>query len=416
MLLAGQAASLLGSNIVQYAIVWYMVMSTNSGLMMTTVMIIQCLPQGLISLLGGVWADRWNRKTLIMLPDAVIAVITVFLALGFASGRISAPFILCALAFRSAGAGVQTPAVQSFIPEITPADRLLRVNAINGTIQSVNMIASPAIAAVLVNLLPIWAIMLVDVTTAIIGITFVACIRQPQKTSADAQSHNAQPAARKHAVRHLLQDLRAGMAYVWRQPRVRTVIVSYMMVCMVNTAPMNLTLLLINRVWSHATLNLGFVELTTSADKLGADQFAWSLGMVLGGALLSSIGSARIRNTMATVGVAFGLMGLLTMGLGLAPSMLAYLVIDVLVGLATAFASSPVFAMLQDEVDEAMRGRTFGLLTAFSTFGTPLGMAVFGPLCDVIAVQAVFVIGGLLTLPVAVWVLHGALSQQTVIK
>ncbi|WP_239457392.1 MFS transporter [Bifidobacterium pullorum] len=100
MLLAGQAASLLGSNIVQYAIVWYMVMSTNSGLMMTAVMIIQCLPQGLVSLLGGVWADRWNRKTLIMLPDAVIAVITVFLALGFASGRISAPFILCALAFR----------------------------------------------------------------------------------------------------------------------------------------------------------------------------------------------------------------------------------------------------------------------------------------------------------------------------
>ncbi|MBM6698806.1 hypothetical protein H7U32_00350 [Bifidobacterium pullorum subsp. saeculare] len=59
---------------------------------------------------------------------------------------------------------------------------------------------------------------------------------------------------------------------------------------------------------------------------------------------------------------------------------------------------------------------TFGLLTAFSTFGTPLGMAVFGPLCDVIAVQAVFVIGGLLTLPVAVWVLHGALARQTVIQ
>lgn len=54
---------------------------------------------------------------------------------------------------------------------------MLRVNAINGTLQTAISIASPAIAAALVNLMPLWMIMLVDVSTAIVGIGFVALIR-----------------------------------------------------------------------------------------------------------------------------------------------------------------------------------------------------------------------------------------------
>lgn len=70
----------------------------------------------------------------------------------------------------------QTPAVQSFIPQIAPEVWLLRVNAINGTLQTAISIASPAIVSALVNLMPLWMIMLVDVSTAIVGIGFVALI------------------------------------------------------------------------------------------------------------------------------------------------------------------------------------------------------------------------------------------------
>lgn len=70
---------------------------------------------------------------------------------------------------------------------------MLRVNAINGTLQTAISIASPAIAAALVNLMPLWMIMLVDVSTAIVGIGFVALIRlddarlrRPGESSDDA--------------------------------------------------------------------------------------------------------------------------------------------------------------------------------------------------------------------------------------
>lgn len=188
-----QTLSLFGSSVVQYAIFWYLVLRSNSGMVMTGAMVAAALPQAIVSMFGGVWADRWNRKLLVMLPDAVIAAVTICLSASMAVGWGDTGLILVVLVIRSAGGGIQTPAVQSFIPQIAPEAWLLRVNAINGTLQRAISIASPAIAAALVNLMPLWMIMLVDVSTAIVGIGFVALIRlddarlrRPGESSDDA--------------------------------------------------------------------------------------------------------------------------------------------------------------------------------------------------------------------------------------
>lgn len=172
-----QTLSLFGSSVVQYAIFWYLVLRSNSGMVMTGAMVAAALPQAIVSVFGGVWADRWNRKLSVMLPDAVIAAVTICLSASMAVGWGDTGLILVVLVIRSAGGGIQTPAVQSFIPQIVPEAWLLRVNAVNGTLQTAISIASPAIAAALVNLMPLWMIMLVDVSTAIVGIGFVALIR-----------------------------------------------------------------------------------------------------------------------------------------------------------------------------------------------------------------------------------------------
>ncbi|KFI65525.1 MFS transporter [Bifidobacterium cuniculi] len=389
LLLTGQALSLIGSSIVQYAIVWHLVMRTDSGIAMTVIMLCAALPQAVVSLFGGVWADRWSRKLLIMLPDGIIAVVTVALSLFIAHGADALVLFFVVLAIRSAGAGVQTPAVQSFIPDITPEDRLLRVNSINGTIQSVNMIAAPALAAVLVNLVPLWAILYVDVTTASIGIVFVALIRAAKMAPTSARS--------------VVGEMRAGLRYAWRFPRIRAVLVSYTAVCFINIAPMNLTMLLMNRGFQGQSLDLGFTVLHTASDKLAANEMAWSLGMVLGGALLATVGARVFHDNMALLAASFLAMGACTVALGLAPTLLAYLIVDFLIGVGTALGSSPTYTLLQQETASDMQGRVFGLLTTFSGFGTPLGMLVFGPLAEVMDVQTIFVVGGVLTIPLGVW-------------
>lgn len=425
LLLTGQTLSLLGSSVVQYAIFWHLVMQSDSGSVMASAMILTCLPQAVVSMFGGIWADRWNRKLLIMLPDAVIACLTVLLAVAFATGWANLSLIMLVLALRSAGGGVQIPAVQSFIPQITPDPKLMRVNSVNGTLQSANQIVAPALAAVLVSILPLWAILFVDVTTAVVGIGFTLCIRVPESAgvrqddgaaaTADGAVDGAAAEATEDrgAVARIVRELREGFAYAWRSRRIRSVILGNAMVCFINVAPMNLTLLLINREYRHDDLNLGFAVFASTSDKLAANELAWSVGMILGGLLMSSVGAKRIHDCLRAVAVGFVLIGITTAGLGLAPTLLVFLIVDFLTGLATPLAASPAFTMLQQETAEDMQGRVFGLLNAFSTFGTPLGMLVFGPLADIIDVRLIFIIGGALTIPLGCWLGHvGAVTQQ----
>ncbi len=175
---------------------------------------------------------------------------------------------------------------------------------------------------------------------------------------------------------------------------------------------MNLTLLLVNRVWKNATLVLGPLRLTSASAKLAADQTAFSVGMLVGGLYLSWRGNRLHVSQWLLLALAVLGMGAGTILLGAAPSLVAYLLIDFFVGVVTAFASSPIYTLLQEESDAAMRGRVFGLLTTFSSLGTPLGSLVFGPLADVIDVRWVFAIGGLLTLPAGIALLGSARRKE----
>ena len=86
LFLGGQTVSLLGSMLVQYAVFWYLTIEYKSGSIMALAAIFGFLPQALVSVFGGVWADRHNRKLLIIGADAAIAVSTLALALVMMTG------------------------------------------------------------------------------------------------------------------------------------------------------------------------------------------------------------------------------------------------------------------------------------------------------------------------------------------
>ncbi|WP_055427350.1 MFS transporter [Bifidobacterium aesculapii] len=424
LLLAGQAFSLLGSSIVQYALWWWIVLESRTGASMLFATLFGVVPQAIVSMFGGPMADRYNRKILIMLPDLIIAGVTVFLSVSFALGWANLAVIFAVLFIRSAGGGIQMPAVQSFIPDVTPAGRLLRVNSIYGVINSANMIVAPALAAVLINMVPLWSILLVDVATAIIGVGFVALIRVPAKRSTDAVTAAEGPTQAATDVageplpdvslplavlKRTLADIKDGFAYAMGHPYLKGVILGDAFTCFMSVAPMNLTLLLMTREYEGIDLNLGFVNLTTASDKLAANELGLSVGMLLGGALMSAFGSKLLRRAhaqMLMVSFGIAMVGVTVIGLGTATNLLAYLIIDLLNGVASALCVGPMRTIMQSESDESMTGRVFGLDTTLSTFGMPLGMLVFAPLADVIPIAWVFIAGGLLTLPVAGYVLY----------
>jgi len=78
LFLASQTLSLFGTSLVQYAILWHITLTTQSGVMMTIFIICGFLPTFFLSPFAGVWADRYNRKLLIMFSDSMIALSTLF--------------------------------------------------------------------------------------------------------------------------------------------------------------------------------------------------------------------------------------------------------------------------------------------------------------------------------------------------
>ena len=147
LFLGGQTVSMFGSMLVQYAIMWHLTLETKSGVVLMLSAVFGMLPQAIVSIFGGVWADRLNRKWLIIGADASIAVTTVALALFMMSGYTELWLIYLTLAIRSTGAGIQSPAVNALIPQLVPTDQLLRVNGVFQTISAAMMLIAPAAAA-----------------------------------------------------------------------------------------------------------------------------------------------------------------------------------------------------------------------------------------------------------------------------
>ena len=144
--IGGQSISLFGSMLVQYAIMWHITLTTRSGFIMTLSILAGFIPSLFLSPFAGVWVDRFNRKTIIVLADVSIAIITIIAAIAFYFGQGSITLLLIISAFRSLGNAVHSPAVQSFIPELIPDDKLMKVQGVNNGIQSSMMIISPVLS------------------------------------------------------------------------------------------------------------------------------------------------------------------------------------------------------------------------------------------------------------------------------
>mgnify|MGYP000854843736 CR=1 FL=1 len=118
--LSGQAVSILGSGLVQFAIIWFVTLRANSGTSMMIITLASFIPQLVVAPFAGVWADRHDRRWLIIMADSTIALVTLALAVFFFLGYDHIWMIYIAAAVRSLGGGIQSPAIKALIPQITP--------------------------------------------------------------------------------------------------------------------------------------------------------------------------------------------------------------------------------------------------------------------------------------------------------
>jgi DHA3 family macrolide efflux protein-like MFS transporter len=379
--LSCQAISLFGSSLVQYAMTWHITLTTRSGLYATVAIICGFLPTLLLSPFAGVWADRYNRKLLIILSDGFIAFFTLLLALIYMSGYRAIWLLFVVMALRGLGTAVQMPCIGAMLPDLAPQDQLTRINGINSSLNSLIFIGSPMLAGILMGFFPLEAIFFIDVVTAIAAIALMLLFLQlPTYPKEKQESAN------------YLQELWQGFAYVARQPYLRNYFIFCAALYALAAPPAFLTPLQVTRTFGGDVWRLTAIEV------------AFAGGMTLGGLLIAAWGG--LKNRVHTMGAAFILLGALTILLGLPGRFSLYLATMGALGLSLPFFNTAATVLLQEKVEAVYLGRVFSIMTMLNSSMMPLGMLFFGPLADVVAIEWLLICTGVGNIIVALLLLR----------
>ena len=379
LFLSSQGLSLFGSMLVQYAIIWHVTLTTQSGGILTLSTLAAFLPQIIISLFAGVWADRYPRKPLIIFADILTAVSTLILAVFFLLGYQELWLIFLVSAIRSVGAGIQTPAVNAFLPQIVPMDRLVKVNSINSTIQPFIMIAAPLVSGALLSLSRLEGIFFIDVLTAILAVSLLLVLKVPAHQKAAAEQTTG-----------YLDDLKAGLVYINQNQAIKTLFIFFAFVFFLVAPVAFLSPLLVTRSFGDEVW------------RLTANEVTFFVGSILGGILMTAWGG--FKNHFRTIGLACILWAVLCAALGLSNVFLLYLVFMFLAGIPMPMFNVPTTTLLQEMVDPDMQGRVFGVMQLIITTIMPAGMLVFGPIADFISIEALLVLSSALMAIPALWI------------
>lgn len=369
---ASQTISLLGSALVQYAIMWHITLTTQSGIMMTIAIICGFLPTFFISPFAGVWADRFNRKLLIILADSFIAIATLILAILFFMGYDPLWLLFVMSAVRALGSGVQSPAIGALLPQLVPTDKLTKVNATNSSLHATVTLVSPMLSGALLTLASIKIIFLIDVVTAAIAVFILVFLLQvPIHEKALAKQ-----------VSSYFSDMREGFLYTIRHDFIRTYCLFTIAFLLLVAPAAFLTPLQVTRTFGDDVWRLTAIEI------------AFSMGMMAGGALMASWGG--FKNRLYSMTLSNLIIGICTIALGITPIFWTYLAVMGIFGVAMPIFNTPATVLIQEKVEGNYLGRVFGVISMITSTMMPLGMLVFGPIADYVRIEFLLIVTGIL--------------------
>jgi DHA3 family macrolide efflux protein-like MFS transporter len=380
----GQAFSLLGSQLVQFALIWYLTVETGSATVLATASLVGLLPHVVLGPLVGTLVDRWNRRRIMLVADGVIALATIALAVLFALDMAALWHIYLVMFIRSLAGGFHGNSMSASTSLMVPVEHLTRIQGINQMLNGgMNVISAP-MGALLLEVLPLQGILAIDVVTAAIAIVPLIFIKVPQPERIERREVQgvAQPS--------VWRDFVEGLRYMLSWPGLMIIGLMAVIINFLLTPAFTLIPLLIKDYFGGGALELGWVD------------SAAGIGVILGGVLLGVWGGFKRKMATSYFGL-FGLgIGILVLAWAPASNILWAVGGALIVGLMLPITNGPIHAVMQSVVAPDMQARVFSLLGSLAAGMSPIGLIIAGPVSDRIGIQSWFLLGGILCMLMAV--------------
>ena len=357
----GQSLSLVGTWIQQIAMAWLVYRLTGSAFLLGLAAFAGQFPIFLLAPLGGVWADRFDRRKLLVVTQALAMAQALALALLTHTGLIQVWHIIVMAAALGVIMAVDTPLRQTFVPQLVQSkEDLPAAIAFNGFMQNTGRMIGPTIAGMLLVYFSEAFCFLVN------GISKIAVI-------AAILQMTLAPSAPTPGGSSVLRGLIEGLRYAWDVVPIRLLLPMMALVSFMATPYQTLLPIFAKEIFGGGASTLGFL--------MGAAGF---------GSLMSPIYMASRREVRGLTRLVLG--GMLLTGATLlvfaySPVLWLSMLMIAFTGLGIILAAQAINTIFQTIVDDAMRGRIMSLFTVSFLGVAPLGSLAAGALANAIGAQ-----------------------------
>ena len=382
----GQVVSLSGNWVQIVAETWLILQLTDSALAVGVNTALQFAPLLLFGAFGGVLADRFDKRRLLMVTQAAMVVPAVALWALASAGAVE-PWMVFALVFlRGSFLAVDNPTRQSFVIEMVGPDRVVNAVNLNSALVHTARMTGPAVAGVLIATVGVEPCFLVNAATFAAMLVALRRMRPSELT-------RPVPTRRRRGA------LREALRYVAATPALA---VPLAMMALVGTLAFNFQVLL--PLMARFSFHGGPGAYATLVIAMGA-------GSVVGALVAGARGRVSPQLLIAS-SAAFGLCTLLA---ALAPTLTLAAIALALTGAASVTFAAGVNSTLQLAVEPAMRGRVMALYSVVFLGSTPIGGPLAGWLAGTAGPRAGLVLGAAAAIAAALgaWVMLRRAAART---
>jgi MFS family permease len=371
---AGQLVSLTGTWMQRVAQDWLVLELTNSGTALGIVTALQFLPSLLFGLWGGVLADRYDKRKLLLATQTGLALVALILGVLDVTGIVQYWQVLVLALLLGLVSAVDSPVRQSFAVEMVGPDDLTNAVGLNSTIFNSARILGPAVAGVVIAAVGTGWAFVANAISSIAVLTGLALMRPSELRPSPA-------------IDRVRGQLRAGLRYVWHR---QDLLLTMILVFVVGTFGLNFqitTALLAKQVFHRTATGYGLLST------------ALAVGACVGAVLATR---RRTRPSLLFLLLAALSFGLLEIIAGSMPGFGGTALMLVLVGLAMLSFTTAANSSVQLGVEATMRGRVMALYLMCFLGGTPFGAPIVGWVANTVGPRWGMIGGGVVCMAVAV--------------
>lgn len=360
----GQVISSVGSWLQALAVTWLVLDLTGRSDRLGFAVALQFLPLLLFGAPAGVLADRVDNRRLLILTSAVSAVLALAFGLVVSAGDVDVRMIYVLTFLSGLVLAIERPVMQALLFQLVGRDALPSAVAANSTIVSVSRLVGPALGGAMVAVTGIASCFYANAVSYAVVLVAIAGIRRADLVPRPLGARTG-------------GNLRSTVAYVRARPDVRRPLLVMVVVGLV---------VLNFQTTFPSLVRFGFDR---GAGAVGTAMSVSAIGSILGGLYAAGVGPEPQRK-LAVVLAGFG--GALTAAAA-APTYLAFVVLSIPLGFASASFQTVDTVAVQQATDPSMHGRVMALHQMAWFGSTPIGALAMGWIIQATSPRAPFAIG-----------------------